>query len=247
MSPPFRGVLWWDSFQKLTSAAFVLFLSTVNSLGPLVNTLYTQLPDLTSLSSGNSNRRRSSTQNRRRTRSSTRANQQRAFSLDAEDYLPDDLGAGYNAFADMFGASSNNNEASSGVDFSSLLRTLVTEGQRQGIDGLSALRAAGRVQDELRRFQEDPSGWFEGVGERFRTPATPEVGGASGYNTRSRARQQQQRAGTRGRGSGVNGQQADSWWSNVASGINDFIKREPNQNQNAGYGGRRGNRQAYNI
>lgn len=217
----------------------------VNSLGPLMNTLYTQLPDLSGsgAASSRSNRRRASTPQSRR-RSSR--NNQRAFSFDPTADLPDDLGAGFGAFADLFGRSNSNDEATNngGVDFASLLRTVVTEGQRQGIDALSALRAAGRVQDELRRFQLDPTAWFEGVGERFRTP-TPEVGGeAGGYNTRSRTRsrqnqqqQQQQRASRRGGAGGGGGgrfwdeaEQPNSWWSNVASGVNDFLKREPDSN-----------------
>ena len=204
-----------------------------------MNTLYTQLPDLTAPagSSSRSNRRQ---RNQRRTRSSTPANQ-RAFSLDplaADDYLPDDLGAGFSAFADMFGRS-DQDEPSTGVDFPSLLRTLVTEGQRQGIDALSALRAAGRVQDELRRFQQDPAAWFEGVGERFRTPGLEESG--SGYNTRSRTRQQRN---TGARRQNVNAQPADSWWSSVASGVNDFLKREPEQQAGAR---RRNARQSYDV
>lgn len=147
----------------------------------MFNTLYTQLPGLAGGAGGASpyNKRRT---NRRRgnTRSRT-GNNQDSFSLDPTADLPDDLGAGFGAFADMFGRNSRSttSDTDSGVDFSSLLRTLVTEGQRQGIDALSALRAAGRVQEELRRFQADPTGWFDGVSDRFRT-SNPQVGGVGG-------------------------------------------------------------------
>ena len=198
-----------------------------------MNTLYTHLPDFAApgdhfASARRNHRQRTSTsQTRRRTRSSTRTNQQ-AFSLDPTDDLADDLGAGYGAFADMFGrsptdATTNNN----GIDFGTLLRTLVTEGRRQGIDALSALRAAGRVQDELRRFQEDPTAWFEGVGGRFRTSNTDEPT----YNTRSRTRQQRQQRGS-GAAAGINAQ--DTWWTNVASSVNDFFKADPDQSAAAG-------------
>lgn len=207
-----------------------------------MNTLYTQLPDLAApgdtSSSARSRRRQRTSSQTRRTRSSTRANQ-RAFSLDPTADLADDLGAGYSAFADMFGRSEN--EGSNGVDFGTLLRTLVTEGQRQGIDALSALRAAGRVQDELRRFQQDPSAWFEGVGERFRTTADND---GSRYNTRSRTRQQQQRR--RGTSGGVNANEQDSWWSNVASGINGFFKADPDHNAAPGVRTRR-QRSSYDV
>lgn len=206
-----------------------------------MNTLYTQLPDLaapgdTSTSARNRRRQRTSSQTRRRTRSSN----QRAFSLDPTADLADDLGVGYSAFADMFGRS-DSDSSSNGVDFGTLLRTLVTEGQRQGIDALSALRAAGRVQDELRRFQQDPSAWFEGVGERFRS--TAEVDGAA-YNTRSRARQQQRRG--RARGGGINVHEQDSWWSNVASSVNGFFKPDPDHDATAGGRARR-QRSTYNV
>ncbi|SPO23996.1 uncharacterized protein UTRI_03463_B [Ustilago trichophora] len=242
---------WWtDNTDAINSTGTVPSrgpFGQLNSLGPLMNTLYTQLPDFSSPTDGSSSRstrrnRRSTSQTRRRTRGN-----QYSFSMDPqtdEAYLPDDLGAGFSAFADMLGRSQSD-EPSTGVDFPSLLRTLVTEGQRQGVDALSALRAAGRVQDELRRFQQDPSGWFEGVGERFRTPA-PEVG-AGGYNTRSRARQQPN-ANARGRTPGANGYAADSWWSNVASGVNEFLKREPADQQGRnGNGRRRNTRQSYNV
>lgn len=205
-----------------------------------MNTLYTQLPDFMApagSTSARSNRRRTTAQTRRRTRSSTRGNQN-AFAFDPNADLADDLGAGYGAFADIFGGA--NNEPSNGVDFASLLRTIVSEGQRQGIDALSALRAAGRVQDELRNFQQDPGAWFEGVSERFRTTATPGLGEGAAYNTRSRARNQQRR----GRGGNVNVDQQDSWWSNVASGVNEFLKREPAQNPD---GQRRRTRPSYNV
>lgn len=210
----------------------------MNSLGPLMNTLYTQLPNLAGLGSSTS-----SPGAHRRARSRRRGNQ-RAFSLDptAAD-LPDDLGAGFSAFADLFGRS-DHEDSNGGVDFSSLLRTLVTEGQRQGIDALSALRAAGTVQDELRRFQQDPSAWFEGVSERFRAPA---AGLDEGYNTRSRTRSRQQ-AAPRGRArphADPNAYQPDSWWSNMAAGVNDFLKREPDQHSDGST--RRNRRSASNV
>lgn len=208
-----------------------------------MNTLYTQLPDLFSAGDpsttprSNRRRQRASSQHRRRTRAN-----QHAFSFDPSADLEDDLGVGYSAFADMFGRSDS--EPSSGVDFGTLLRTIVTEGQRQGIDALSALRAAGRVQDELRRFQQDPTAWFEGVGDRFRAPATPDLddgGGSTAYNTRARSRRQQQQ---QRRGANVNANQPDSWWSNVASGVNDFFKRDPDQ-PDAGRSNRRNRRTSY--
>lgn len=157
--------------------------TTVNGISPILNTLYTQLPGLASSNTPYNNRRTNTP--RRNTRSSTRSNQ-RGFSLDPQADLPDDLGAGFGAFADMFGRN-NAPTDSNGVDFSTLLRTLVTEGQRQGIDALSALRAAAKVQDELKRFQQDPAGWFDGVSDRFRTQ--PQTGsGLGGYNTRWRTR-----------------------------------------------------------
>ncbi|EST09175.1 hypothetical protein PSEUBRA_001124 [Kalmanozyma brasiliensis GHG001] len=239
---------WWtDNTDAINSTGTVpgrggLF-GQLNTLGPLMNTLYTQLPDFMApagSSASRSNRRRTTAQTRRRARSSTRGGNQNAFAYDPNADLTDDLGAGYSAFADMFGGA--NNEPSNGVDFASLLRTIVTEGQRQGIDALSALRAAGRVQDELRNFQQNPTAWFEGVGERFRTTATPGLDDGAGYNTRSRARNQQQQ--NRGRGTNVNVDQQDSWWSNVASGVNDFLKREPAQNPG---GQRRRTRPSYNV
>lgn len=209
-----------------------------------MNTLYTQLPDFmapTGANTGRGNRRqRPTSQTRRRTRSSTRGNKN-TFAFDPTADLADDLGAGYTAFADMFGR--NDNQPSDGIDFASLLRTLVTEGQRQGIDALSALRAAGRVQDELRDFQRDPTAWFEGVGERFRSTATPGVGDGTAGGARSRARTQQQRG--RGTGGGINVDGQDSWWSSVASGVNDFLKREPGQNGASGQ--RRRNRPSYDV
>lgn len=235
-APPFLSIL---------TAGWHPFVVSVNSLGPLMNTLYTQLPDLTNpdtftSSRGGDRRNRrsssssSSSQARRRTRSSTRANQ-RAFDFTNDDtYLPDDLGAGFGAFADMLGRSNDQESwngggggGGGGVDFASLLRTLVTEGQRQGIDALSALRAAGRVQDELRSFQSDPSAWFEGVSERFRTSSgTPEVAGAGAGRSATTGRTMRSRS--RAGAGGINAQPADSWWSN----LNDFfVKREPSQQQ----------------
>ncbi|GAC95896.1 hypothetical protein PHSY_003474 [Pseudozyma hubeiensis SY62] len=224
---------WWtDNTDAINSTGTVPgrggFFGQLNSLGPLMNTLYTQLPDLTT-SGGSSASARNARRRQQRsssTRRRTRANK-RAFSFDANDDLADDLGAGYSAFADMFGRSSDTEPSDGGVDFGSLLRTVVTEGQRQGIDALSALRATGKVQDELRRFQQDPSGWFQGVGDRFRTTAGVEEGTA--YNTRSRTRQQQQQRRRRRGDSNANANQGDSWWGNVASGVNDFFKRDPDE------------------
>ncbi len=48
-----------------------------------------------------------------------------------------------------------------------------------------------------------------------------------------------------GREAGINVDGQDSWWSSVASGVNDFLKREPGQN---GAGGqRRRNRPSYDV
>lgn len=160
-----------------------------------MNTLYTQIPGLapSTTSSG-----------RTRRRSTRRRNQPATFEM------PDDLGSGFGAFGDLFGRPTDTQADNNGVDFSSLLRTIVTEGQRQGIDALSALRAAGRVQDELARFQQDPTGWFEGVGQRFRTPNPAE---AQPRRTRSQRRQEQNPHG-------------DSWWTQAGN----FFKSEPGQN-----------------
>ncbi|SNX86443.1 uncharacterized protein MEPE_05152 [Melanopsichium pennsylvanicum] len=248
---------WWTGNMDAINSTGIApdtggLFGQLNSLGPLMNSLYANFPDLYAPGStrSRSNNRQRASSSRRRTRSSMRGNQHSySFdSKDSDDYLPGDLGSGFGAFADMFGSSSssasssfsnnnnyNNNElGAGGVDFASLLRTLVTEGQRQGIDALSALRAAGKVQDELRRFQDNPGAWFEGVGNRFRT-WTPELASESaeggGYNTRSGTTRQRQNAAGResersGMGSRANAYQGDSWWSNLASGVNDFLKRE---------------------
>nr|CDI55522.1 putative protein [Melanopsichium pennsylvanicum 4] len=176
---------WWTGNMDAINSTGIApdtggLFGQLNSLGPLMNSLYANFPDLYAPGStrSRSNNRQRASSSRRRTRSSMRGNQHSySFdSKDSDDYLPGDLGSGFGAFADMFGSSSssasssfsnnnnyNNNElGAGGVDFASLLRTLVTEGQRQGIDALSALRAAGKVQDELRRFQDNPGAWFEG-------------------------------------------------------------------------------------
>ncbi|KAJ1036553.1 hypothetical protein NDA13_000085 [Ustilago tritici] len=205
-------------------------IGQLQGLSPMFNTLYTQLPGLAGGASGASpyNNRRTNTR-RRNTRSRT-GNNQHSFSLDPTADLPDDLRAGFGAFADMFGRNSRSTTSGtdSGVDFSSLLRTLVTEGQRQGIDALSALRAAGRVQEELRRFQADPTGWFDGVSDRFRT-STPQVGGAGADNTRSNTR-----ARTRAARGGANVADDNSWWANVAAGVEGFFKPDPDAAPQAG-------------
>lgn len=128
------------------------------------------------------------------------------------------MGAGFGAFADLFGRPDGGADRN-GVDFGALLRTLVTEGQRQGIDALSALRAAGKVQDELKRFQQDPARWFEGVGDSFRTQPQAQ---AQAPNTRARAQARRAQRQTE-----LAGMEGDSWWSNLAAGVNEYLKPEP--------------------
>lgn len=175
----------------------------MSSLGPLVNTLYTHLPDLgassAASSSRSSRRRTSSPYSRRRTRYSPQEDEST-------------FGTGLDAFTSLFGSADTagaRDRTTDGVDLPNLLRTIVTEGRRQGIDAMSALRAAGRVQDELARFQINPTAWFEGVGDRFRTSYTHTADAnldqeefPGGYNTRSRARQRGPPPDTR----------SDSWW-----------------------------------
>ncbi|GAK67659.1 uncharacterized protein PAN0_020c5888 [Moesziomyces antarcticus] len=199
--------------RKHRSTSLPARVRFLNTFGPLFNSLYSQLPSSSAAGTSSANsRRRTTSQTRRRTRGSR--NDQRAFSFDPTADLPADLGAGFGAFADLFGRPDGGADRN-GVDFGALLRTLVTEGQRQGIDALSALRAAGKVQDELKRFQQDPARWFEGVGDSFRTqPQAP--------NTRARAQARRAQRQTE-----LAGMEGDSWWSNLAAGVNEYLKPEP--------------------
>lgn len=182
---------------------------TVNGLGPIMSTLYN-----TASASGSRNSNRN-TNTRRRTQPRRRSRNNAPQYTFEDDDIND---PSYPAFTDFFGANNGQSAHEAGVDLASLLRRVVSEGQRQGIDAMGALRAAGRVQDELARFQQDPSGWFEGVGERFRMPSLEQ----EQQTSRNRAR-----GGRSTRQQTQTGQAGDSWWYSVANNVNDFLKREP--------------------
>ncbi|PWY99022.1 hypothetical protein BCV70DRAFT_177744, partial [Testicularia cyperi] len=166
---------WWTENTDAVSSTGVNpnrgFLDQLSTLGPLFNTLYSQIPDLGASSHGTSQRRgrrqQSSPYSRRRTRYGRRDG---SYDIDSDiddATTADLLDAGYEAFSEFFTSSSRPPQG--GLDFAALLNRVIVEGRRQGIDALGALRAAGQVQDQLARFQTDPAAWFDSVRDRFQT------------------------------------------------------------------------------
>ncbi|EPQ30731.1 uncharacterized protein PFL1_01632 [Pseudozyma flocculosa PF-1] len=184
---------------------------------PAVSALYSQLSSNTGGSAGSGSRARQSSPYSSRERKpfdqTRRRNRRNAGSSGGgiDDFLPADLGGGLDAFSDLLGRARNNDGlddnhnnnpgGGGGVDFAGLLGSMIAAGQQQGIDAASALRAASRVQDEVRRFQENPAAWLASIGSSFR--ADGGVGPGSGgeddepVGSRTRARARRGRAAAR--------------------------------------------------
>ncbi|KAN0065459.1 hypothetical protein ACQY0O_001295 [Thecaphora frezii] len=199
---------WWtDNTDALHSVGQAPPAGVFDQLGrfttlidnSVVSALYSQFAGGAGVGAGS--RARQSTPYASRERKPTWQQQQRqrhrrngraGSSTDFDDFLPGDLGSGVDAFTELLRRAQQGGNGVGGVDFAGLLTSMIAAGQRQGIDAVSALRAAGRVQDEVKRFQENPTAWIESVGTRFRTSGNEDN---EPIGSRTRARRSRGRGG----------------------------------------------------